>query len=309
MLVLGIDWTVGLLLGSFLAYCMYSETARDLFASLIEWHYRSLLKGVQWLEQFPIGFKLNERLTETLGKQIASAWLIHERAVAALASEWEHLQPLLASIFLLTGLGLSGSGLAALLFDASRVLTLHVSLFAACFRQVYLFELYLLAALWRVFRGKKQNKLRLRTDTLEYDSMQLLLGTILFAVALFLFTTIAVYHVFFSLLNLLSVLSSLSFMSLYILLTSLPWGNLLLRRKAPGWFTEEVFLQEIGRATGHQEDEFACVTRLVLQPEGYSGIAFRALTLPVRSMLIWPASLIVSSLLGSSPNEPPIDHV
>jgi phosphatidylinositol glycan class Q protein len=49
--------------------------------------------------------------------------------------------------------------------------------------------------------GKKLNILRSRVDFAEFDLDQLLLGTILFTVLVFLFPTIAAYYVLFSLVS------------------------------------------------------------------------------------------------------------
>jgi phosphatidylinositol glycan class Q protein len=60
-----------------------------------------------------------------------------------------------------------------------------------------------LSALWKLFRGKKQNVLRGRIDSCDYDVDQLLLGTLLFALVFFLFPTLAAYYFFFSIVRLL----------------------------------------------------------------------------------------------------------
>jgi phosphatidylinositol glycan class Q protein len=63
-------------------------------------------------------------------------------------------------------------------------------------------QLHLLALLWKLFCGRKKNVLRHRTDTMEYDSLQLLHGMILFTAVLFLFTSILVCYAFFAVLQL-----------------------------------------------------------------------------------------------------------
>ena len=51
--------------------------------------------------------------------------------------------------------------------------------------------------MWKLFRGKKKNVLRNRVDTFEADTNQLLLGTFIFTMSVFLFPTFFVYYVFF----------------------------------------------------------------------------------------------------------------
>jgi hypothetical protein len=51
--------------------------------------------------------------------------------------------------------------------------------------------------MWKLFRGKKKNVLRDRVDTCDADTNQLLLGTFVFTISVFLFPTFVVYYVFF----------------------------------------------------------------------------------------------------------------
>ena len=51
-----------------------------------------------------------------------------------------------------------------------------------------------LHSLFHLFRGRKHNVLRGRVDSCEYDHEQLLLGTLLFTVLVFLLPTVAAYY-------------------------------------------------------------------------------------------------------------------
>jgi hypothetical protein len=88
-----------------------------------------------------------------------------------------------------------------LAFDATQVALLHIRFLSFTFARCQRLELSTLISLWGLFCGKKRNVLRMRYDTLKYDHMQLLLGTILFTICLFMFTTILVYHCYFAILN------------------------------------------------------------------------------------------------------------
>ncbi len=68
--------------------------------------------------------------------------------------------------------------------------------------RLYSLQVYALASLWRLFRGKKWNVLRQRVDSATYDVDQLFLGTLLFTVLLFLLPTTALYYVVFTLVGL-----------------------------------------------------------------------------------------------------------
>ena len=69
------------------------------------------------------------------------------------------------------------------------------------FVRLYSLQVYSLAALWRLFRGKKWNVLRQRVDSAKYDIDQLALGTLLFAVLFFLLPTTALYYVVFTIVS------------------------------------------------------------------------------------------------------------
>ncbi|VDN23507.1 unnamed protein product [Gongylonema pulchrum] len=53
-------------------------------------------------------------------------------------------------------------------------------------------------SLWRVFRGKKYNPLRVRVDSVRLDTRQLFIATLFFIILLFLLPTILVYFFVFS---------------------------------------------------------------------------------------------------------------
>lgn len=182
-------------------------------------HDHYLHEGLRWLESFPAGFKLNVALTHQMGNEVRLAVQCHQQLLsflfpvdscidAAAASAMDTFSTITRTmpISIVRYLGLStiifGSQFFfALAFDITRLALIHVhylsSLFAACQR----LELSTLTSLWRLFRGKKRNILRHRSDHLKYDHMQLLLGMILFTICLFMLTTILVYHCFFAIIN------------------------------------------------------------------------------------------------------------
>lgn len=159
-----------------------------------------LREAIVWLESFPVGFKLNVPLTQNMGRQLLlllDYWHLH--VFTPMMGTFESRQ-ILVQILASTSLILGGTVLLALVVDLIQLTTLHLTLIHFSFAKLYQFQLSMLSSLWKLFRGKKLNPLRQRTDTMEYDSMQLLVGMLAFTFALFLFTTILVYHVFFGLL-------------------------------------------------------------------------------------------------------------
>jgi len=261
-------------------------------------HLSTLRGGIDWLGRFPIGFKLNERLTETMGRDLKSFLRIYEWFISSLSlSGISVIRPLSFWYFFpAAGVLLGGSGSIALLLDLFRLSTLHTLILLTCFRFVYRAELYLLRALWRLFRGKKKNILRKRTDTMEYDSMQLLLGTILFAVALFLFTTIFVYHTFFAVTESCVALCSFPLLALYLLLERFPWGRLAERLRSNS-FIDGVYLREVSGNPTLIDVDFD-ITYLEYYEKSYTSIIRSAFVDPASGLVRWALATFGGLLLG-----------
>ncbi|KAK6747010.1 hypothetical protein RB195_000324 [Necator americanus] len=81
-----------------------------------------------------------------------------------------------------------------------------------------------LISLWRVFRGRKWNPLRCRTDTVCLDTRQQFIATLLFTILLFLLPTVIVYFVVFKALRLsvLAIQKVLTVLALHHQYT-IPW--------------------------------------------------------------------------------------
>lgn len=247
---------------------------------------------LDWLERFPIGFKLNVPLTIFLGKETRALLkfrgILLDTFAGSVASIYpgpvQHPQILLGiqSTVVLASLAFGGSGCLALCMDILRLSTIHLALLSKGFRYVYSMEFYLLGSMWLLFRGKKRNILRNRMDTMEYDSMQLLLGSILFVVTLFLLTTVLVYYTFFSLFDLVARSgASVTLWVLYVCLQDFPFGTIYLRYTHPGIFTSQVLVRErqdtsgtlpsVG-STASSSTATALITTLEPVPESFGSI-------------------------------------
>jgi hypothetical protein len=198
---------------------------------------------IAWLETFPAGFKLNVKLTANMGHEIQNLVVLHQQWMEATlwnAQVWQDwLGPALALVAALGG----WNAFLALCIDMSRLESLHVTALMLWFRTIYRAELYLLGGFGRLFRGKKRNILRQRTDSMEYDAMQLLVGTIGFSICIFLWTTLMVYYTFFVVWNIFLHLPVILVWVVYVLSRSIPWGSLVWRLRKGGWFTENVYIQ------------------------------------------------------------------
>lgn len=239
------DMLSGYLMSAALLFLFYNQRSFikvfNLYVNRKSFQY--LEDHIAWLETFPGGFKLNVQLTHAMGHGIRSLLNHHKRFL--LATVWD---PLLCQDFVVPTLAMVAAlggwtTFLALLVDLLRLEIIHVTFLAVCFRKLYQAELYLLSALFRLFRGKKLNVLRQRTDSMKYDAMQLLVGTIAFCVCVFLWTTIMVYYIFFVICNFLMHLPLVGCSVLYILSRSIPFGSLLVRFLDPSWFHDDLHIK------------------------------------------------------------------
>lgn len=319
-----IDSVAGLLLGVLILGCWHYRGHTVLVKASSYFVDQTMLQEcLQWLESYPIGFKLNIPLTQNIGKEVWSLAQLHQRSIDAITSEVASVltampwfRPWAVLSFLVFTSVLGGSILLAFTMDIIRLLTWHLALLHRSFGHVYRGEMYLLATLWKLFRGKKRNVLRQRTDTMDYDSMQLLTGIILFVVSLFLLTTILVYYFFFTLLNLVVRTGiSLLFWMLYTFLQDFPFGTCYLRWQRPEMFVYQVYLMDMvegredtftsGVATS-DIDDIQIVSVLIPRIESVASIllANGMLKMRARAFISWLRLSVNDIIYGSATSEP-----
>ncbi|CAN1291937.1 N-acetylglucosaminyl-phosphatidylinositol biosynthetic protein gpi1 [Linum perenne] len=90
---------------------------------------------------------------------------------------------------------------AALVIDIVGIGTAHVSALHWGISVVYSSQIQALGAIWRLFRGRKRNPLRLRLDSYDYTVKQHVVGSLLFTPLLLLLPTTSVFYIFFTILN------------------------------------------------------------------------------------------------------------
>lgn len=184
-----------------------------------------------WLMSWPAGFKLNTQLARFMGD--VTIWII---------CAWHSLLSRVLSdritrgiIWLIAVSGFLGGATIqiSLVIDLFTVLSFHLFLLYRLFARVYFQQYTVLLSLFRVFRGLKFNVLRNRIDHGDHDVHQLLLGTILFTVVLFLQPTIFAFYIVFTMVR----LAALAFVCLLCValafLNHFPLFPLLLRIKSP----------------------------------------------------------------------------
>ncbi|ESK83940.1 n-acetylglucosaminyl transferase component gpi1 [Moniliophthora roreri MCA 2997] len=251
------DITIGYAFGTFL-----SENAAIL-ANLISRHAQHILIDwvqwvLRWLDSWPAGLKLNTELSWFYSHTLVDL-------VALWSSVLHRIFPYLPIIIRTFGLISSFGGMLggltmmiSLFCDLLAVFTVHIYVCYVLTNAVYSRALRTAGSLWNLFRGKRYNVLRNRTDSWEYDVDQLLFGTILFTLLAFLFPTILAYYSLFALMRLGTIIlqatleTQLAFMNHFPLFALMlrvkdPWrlpGGIYFARRTPGDSEEPVLVLE-----------------------------------------------------------------
>ena len=246
------------------------------FYDSMQWHFQWLTGTLLvWLQNNPIGIKINPHLANALSSNLscfldAVAWLWLQSLQVLVASVtgiggtraqgmlWVYQQAIWVLFVLIPTVMGGFSAWSALVHDLWQLTTCHVRIIAQVVGAIFQMECHVLAAAGRLFRGQKRNVLRNnRTDSMKYDSTQLLLGSIVFAVALFLFTTVLVHHVAFACLEwalvhavsrILVAVHQTSVEKLPLVFGALYYQNV----KGMKWFAQDLYFMHEGEAIVHR---------------------------------------------------------
>jgi phosphatidylinositol glycan class Q protein len=166
----------------------------------------ALRRTIAWLTDQPAGLKLNNELTAFLGDLFL--WVIDhwssEFAIRIYCTDDADcivaLGPILPHLIWFIGItSFAGASMPIAMFsDMLSILTLHIYSFYMASARIYNWQYTILLSLFQLFRGKKNNVLRKRIDSCDYDLDQLLLGTILFTLLFFLLPTVVVFYLTFA---------------------------------------------------------------------------------------------------------------
>jgi phosphatidylinositol glycan class Q protein len=149
-----------------------------------------------WFLETPAGLKLNHELGSFLSELFL--WLIRLWTLCT-----QTVEPYTPQIIHIIGLsGVFGvTMIISLSSDFLAFMTLHVYCFYMVAARIFNWQLVILNSLFNLFRGKKRNILRDRIDSCDYDLDQLLLGTSLFTLLVYLFPTVLIYYLTFALVS------------------------------------------------------------------------------------------------------------
>ncbi|WVZ07350.1 hypothetical protein V8G54_020696 [Vigna mungo] len=201
-----------------------------------------LRSGCVWLMGNPAGFKLNAELAGVLGMVSLNAVQI-----------WSTLWIFVGVVFNYIIQGLSVLGIlcgftvpAALIIDMIALATLHVSTLHWFISLIYSSQIQALAALWRLFRGRKWNPLRRRLDSFDYTVKQHIVGSLLFTPLLLLLPTTSVFYIFFSIVDTAINLICLLIEVTISIIHTTPYTKIFLWLVRRGRFPSGIWLEIIG---------------------------------------------------------------
>lgn len=200
---------------------MLNSMIDNIFIRWIQW-------VLHWLDSWPAGLKLNTELSRFYSQTFIDLIAMWGRVL-----QW--VAPHLPAIIYFFGVASWGGATfsISLFSDLLAILTAHIYVCYFVSNAVYARLLTTAGSLWNIFRGKRYNALRNRTDTWEYDIDQLLFGTILFTLLAFLFPTVLVYYSLFALLRLAIILVQACLETQLAFMNHFPLFALMLRVKDP----------------------------------------------------------------------------
>ncbi|CAH7685693.1 N-acetylglucosaminyl transferase component-domain-containing protein [Phakopsora pachyrhizi] len=148
-------------------------------------------EALNWTNSYPVGLKLNDQLGQAFCVGSNAAMDFWHRYVLKL------LFAALPRMIWLTGyLSLMGSTFAlSIAADFVTIATFHLWTIYRVFTFIFGWHLKFLSVLFNIFRGRKFNVLRNRNEPATYNLDQLILGTILFTLAMFLFPTVLAFYI------------------------------------------------------------------------------------------------------------------
>ncbi|KYM98455.1 Phosphatidylinositol N-acetylglucosaminyltransferase subunit Q [Cyphomyrmex costatus] len=200
-----IDIALGIFVLRLLRYYIEDQPSQ-LLLNNAEAIVESLKELINWLMGVPAGLKLNHVLNNTMGKfflyhiQLWWTFLIFSKPLLDFAFE----------VLLLFGrLGITFQ--ISIVADLLALVSFHtycIYVYAArsvIHHRLFNIQLRGITALFRLFLGKKNNPLRERVDSCQYQTDQLFVGTLSFTILLFLMPTTWVYYTVFTLLRLASI--------------------------------------------------------------------------------------------------------
>ncbi|ORZ37123.1 N-acetylglucosaminyl transferase component-domain-containing protein, partial [Catenaria anguillulae PL171] len=174
------------------------HTAHLVVDLLYEFAFRYPTRSLAWFMSYPAGLKLNgplARFVAELGQWIVSAWTQGPITLASTLLLHPWLSSITAVLAITGGFSLVAGVLVGDLLLG--VCVAHLEVMHGATHKLMQALARGLGALVQVFVGKQWNPLRRRTETAEFSGEQLLMGTLVFTMLVFLAPTVGVFWVYF----------------------------------------------------------------------------------------------------------------
>lgn len=255
--------------------------------------FEDLYSLIYWVSfNHPAGFKLNNELGQFMGDLflwslkfwkflIADIFMITLPSRLALPLEPNYSYILEMTSFANFGIPnllvvllkvlcyLGVTFLLSFLIDYVKIITFHIHCFYYTSSKIYFRQIEVIKSLFQLFRGRKYNTLRNRIDSIDNEGAlevdQLLLGTLLFMILVYLLPTTFAFYLMFSVVNLIILnvfnvcqlaLAFINFTPLFVLLlkfknsSRLQGGILLLYLSTSG---DVNYLRMTNKSLSYQE--------------------------------------------------------
>ncbi|CAI9099750.1 OLC1v1036614C1 [Oldenlandia corymbosa var. corymbosa] len=218
-----------------------------------------LRNGCVWLMGNPAGFKLNTELATVLG-------MVSLNTVQIWSTLWSSVGSLfvpITKVIAISGFLFGFTASTGLIIDLIALVTRHMFILHWLLSLIYSRQIMALAALWRLFRGKKWNPLRGRLDSYDYTVEQHIVGSLLFTPLLLLLPTTSAFYIFFAIINSVINIVCLGFQLCISAIHSTPYNRvfiwLLMKRRFPSGIWFEIVASQLGTSisldTGHVGSE------------------------------------------------------
>ena len=200
ILAVVIDMLLGIFLLQLLLHYLEYTSPSQILLNNAEKVVTFLKDLIHWLMGVPAGLKLNHALNNMLGK----FFLYHIHLWWTFLIFMKPVMDFAFKVLVLFGkLGITFQ--IAIAADLLALVSFHAYCIYVYAARLFNIQLKGIIALFRLFLGKKQNPLRERVDSCQYQSDQLFVGTLLFTILLFLMPTTWVYYTVFTMLRLVLI--------------------------------------------------------------------------------------------------------
>ncbi|ODV59192.1 phosphatidylinositol N-acetylglucosaminyltransferase [Ascoidea rubescens DSM 1968] len=195
----------------------------------------SLMKLTLWLMDNPGGLKLNENLSKFFGELIL--WIIEFYSIFilnffAIFNDFIIKNFIINFIFIRLSYFLGLSLIISILIDLNKFINFNILIIYNSLFKILKILVSILKSLIRLFYGKKYNIFRKRIDFENFEIDQLILGTFIFIILIFLLPTILIFFSSFLILKIILIdFVSLNFEILLIDLNFFPIFLIMLKIK------------------------------------------------------------------------------